>query len=223
MDETSLERLQNVEATGLDAHGAAVADLAARTAERIGIPSQLACAAEAAGKLHDIGKAEHRFQRWLQPGFDPTQDTTPTRLRAKSNMPRHRWEAAREAAGWPRGGRHEELSARLVRAWLQQGRSTFPQQEQDLLIHLIASHHGKGRPFTIPVSDDNPAQVSIPIDGMPVQASANLAIADWDQPARFRRLNQWLGPWGLSLMEAIVTLADHAVSAGNYTVEEAEQ
>ena len=138
-------------------------------------------------------------------------------------MPRHRWETARAAAGWPRGGRHEELSARLVRAWLQQGRATFPQQEQDLLIHLIASHHGNGRPLTMPVSDYSPAQVSSLIDGVQVQASASLAVVDWDQPTRFRRLNQWLGPWGLSLMEAIVTLADHTVSAGEYTMEVHEQ
>ena len=219
LEETSLA----VEATGLDVHGAAVADLAARTAGRIGIPSLLACVAEAAGKLHDIGKSDHRFQRWLQPGFDPEQDTSPKLLQAKSNMPRHLWEATREASGWPRGGRHEELSARLVHTWLQQGKTTFTPQEQDLLIHLIASHHGNGRPLTVPVSDHSPAQVSSLIDGVQVQASASLAVVDWDQPTRFRRLNQWLGPWGLSLMEAIVTLADHTVSAGEYTMEGREQ
>ncbi len=213
LDETSLA----VDATGLDAHGEAVANLAARIAERIGIPPPLACVAEAAGKLHDIGKADHRFQRWLQSSFEPGQ-----LLRAKSNTPRHRWDATREAAGWPSGGRHEELSARLVLAWLQQGKPPFNRREQDLLVHLIASHHGKARPFTMPVPDDSPAQVSSLIDGVQVQVSANLADPDWEQPTRFYRLNQWLGPWGLSLMEAIVTLADHTVSAGEYTNEERE-
>ena len=211
LDETSLA----VEATGLDAHGVAVANLAARIAERIGIPPPLTCVAEAAGKLHDIGKADHRFQRWLQSSFEPGQ-----LLRAKSNTPRHRWDATREAAGWPSGGRHEELSARLVLAWLQQGKPPFNRREQDLLVHLIASHHGKARPFTMPVPDDSPAQVSSLIDGVQVQVSANLADPDWEQPTRFYRLNQWLGPWGLSLMEAIVTLADHTVSAGEYINEE---
>ncbi|MCY4522722.1 MAG: type I-U CRISPR-associated helicase/endonuclease Cas3 [Caldilineaceae bacterium] len=222
LDETSLVQ-DTVEAIGLDAHGAAVADLATRTAEKIGISPRLVRVAEEAGQLHDIGKADHRFQRWLKPDFDPEQDTSPKLLRAKSNTPRHLWEATRAAAGWPRGGRHEELSARVVRIWLQQRKAVFTPQEQDLLIHLIASHHGKGRPFTMPVPDDSPAQVSSLIDGMRVQASANLAIADWEQPARFRGLNQWLGPWGLSLMEAIVTLADHRVSAGDHTIEETEQ
>lgn len=218
LDETSLA----VEATGLLDHGAAVANLTALIAERIGVPVPLASVAKAAGKLHDIGKADHRFQRWLQPGFEPDQTSSAKGLKAKSDMPRHLWEATRVAAGWPRGGRHEALSTRLVHAWMQQGNTTFSQQEQDLLIHLIASHHGNGRPFTMPVSDDSPAQVSSLIDGAQVQVSANLAVADWEQPTRFYRLNQWLGPWGLSLMEAIVTLADHTVSAGGYTNEECE-
>ena len=222
LDETSLVQ-DTVEAIGLDAHGAAVADLATRTAEKIGISPRLARVADEAGQLHDIGKADHRFQRWLKPDFDPEQDTSPKLLRAKSNTPRHLWEATRAAAGWPHGGRHEELSARLVHIWMQQRKAAFTPQEQDLLIHLIASHHGKGRPFTMPVPDDSPAQVSSLIDGVRVQASANLAVADWEQPARFHGLNQWLGPWGLSLMEAIVILADHTVSAGEYTIEETEQ
>ena len=222
LDETSLVP-DAVEATDLDVHGAAVAHLAARTAERIGILPQLAGVAEEAGKLHDIGKADHRFQRWLQPSFDPEQDSSPKRLKAKSKTPRHLWDATREAAGWPRGGRHEELSARLVHTWLQQSKPTFTPQEQDLLIHLIASHHGNGRPLTMPVPDYSPAQVSSLIDGVQVQASASLAVTDWDQPTRFRWLNQWLGPWGLSLMEAIVIRADHTVSAGEYNIEGREQ
>ena len=62
----------------------------------------------------NIGKADRRFQRWLDPDAERGVPV------AKSNAPRHRWEAMRVAAGWPRGGRHENLSARLVRAWLEQ-------------------------------------------------------------------------------------------------------
>ena len=39
-------------------------------------------------------------------------------------------------------------------------------------------------------------------------------MVDWEQPGRFRRLQEQLGPWGLALLEAIVIRADHAVSAG---------
>jgi len=50
--------------------------------------------------------------------------------------------------------------------------------------------------------------------GSPDAAPADLGIIDWDQPARFRRLCEHFGPWGLALLEAIVIRADHAVSAG---------
>lgn len=209
LDETSLDP----EATDLDVHGAAVADLISRIAERIGLPTSLACVAETAGNLHDIGKSDYRFQRWLQPGFELGHASAV--LKAKSNTLRHLWEKTRKEAGWPRGGRHEELSVRLVHAWMQQGKGSFNPQERDLILHLIASHHGKGRPFTVPVHDRSPAQVSSLIDGVRVTVSADLSLADWKQPTRFFELNQWLGPWGLSLMEAIVTLADHTVSAGH--------
>ena len=216
LDETSL----SAEATELDVHGAAVAELAARIAESIGLPPSLASVARTAGKLHDIGKADHRFQRWLDPDL---VDSPPQVLKAKSDTPRHRWEATREASGWPRGGRHEELSARLVHAWLEQGKTIFDKPQQALLIHLIASHHGKGRPFTMPVRDGSPAQISSLIDGVQVKVPADLSIADWKQPTRFHDLNQWLSPWGLSLMEAVVTLADHTVSAGLYSFKETDQ
>ena len=109
-DETSL----GTDAVDLDRHGQAVAARARAVARRIGLPPALADVVERAGRLHDIGKADRRFQRWLDP--DAEQDV----LVAKSHAPRHRWEAMRAAAGWPRGGRHEDLSARLVRAWLEQ-------------------------------------------------------------------------------------------------------
>ena len=108
-DETSLD----ADAVELDRHGQAVAARARAVARCIGLPPTLADVVEKAGRLHDIGKADRRFQRWLDP--DAEQGV----LVAKSTAPRHRWETMRVAAGWPRGGRHEDLSARLVRAWLE--------------------------------------------------------------------------------------------------------
>ena len=135
-------------------------------------------------------------------------------LVAKSNAPRHRWESMRVAAGWPRGGRHEDLSARLIRAWLEQEPAWGDSVQRDLLLHLVISHHGKGRPLVPPVSDGTPGVVSGAVVGASVEVPADLAIVDWEQPARFRRLSDGLGPWGLALLEAIVIRADHAVSAG---------
>ena len=204
LDETSLGDV-SVE---LDRHGAAVGSRARSVARRIGVPLDLVEVIEHAGRLHDIGKADQRFQRWLDP------NGAQTTLVAKSDTPRHLWERTRSAAGWPRGGRHEELSARLVRAWLQADPAWGDHLGRALLLHLVISHHGKGRPLVLPVSDGTHAQVSMMLAGQRIEVSADLGGVDWTQPARFRLLTNHFGPWGLALLEAIVVSADHAVSAG---------
>ena len=195
-------------AVELDLHGRAVGTRARSLAACVGLPDGLLDVVERAATLHDIGKADPRFQRWL----DPRCESGP--LLAKSDAPRHRWEAMRVGAGWPRGGRHEDLSARLVCAWLAQRPDWGSLLQRDLLVHLVISHHGKGRPLVPPAVDGTTGSVSGVVEGVSVTANADLAMVDWEQPGRFRRLQDQLGPWGLALLEAIVIRADHAVSAG---------
>lgn len=203
-DELSLHS----DAVNLSDHGEAVGALARQIAERIGLSVALSDVVERAGALHDIGKADERFQRWLDP------QALHGALLAKSDTPLHRWYATRAAAGWPRGGRHEDLSARLVRAWLEQNPGWSDPVSRDLLVHLVISHHGNGRPLVPPVPDGTARLVSATVNGAVVDAPADLAAVDWGQPRRFRQLNDRFGPWGLALLESIVRLADHAVSAG---------
>ena len=195
-------------AVELDQHGHAVGTRAKALADRVGLPGDLLEVVERAATLHDIGKTDARFQRWL----DPQRESGP--FLAKSDAPRHRWEALRVSSGWPKGGRHEDLSARLVRAWLMQMPDWGSPLQRDLLVHLVISHHGKGRPLVLPAADGAIGSVSGIVEGVPVTADADLAIVDWEQPGRFQRLQAQLGPWGLALLEAIVIRADHAVSAG---------
>ena len=190
----------------LDEHGQAVGTRAREIAEHIGVPAPLCKVIELAGSLHDIGKAERRFQRWLDPEDKYGEPV------AKSNAPRHRWETMRAEAGWPRGGRHENLSARLIRAWLNKQSDWGTCLERDLLIHLVISHHGKGRPLVPPVCDGTHETVCRVVLGIPVKAIADLADIDWNQPTRFKRLNDNFGPWELALLEAIVIRSDHAIS-----------
>ena len=195
-------------AVELDRHGRAVGRRARSVAERIGLPGDLLEVVERAATLHDIGKADPRFQRWL----DPRRESAP--LLAKSDAPRHRWEAMRVSSGWPRGGRHEDLSSRLVRVWLAKTPEWGCRLQRDLLVHLVVSHHGKGRPLVLPAADGTAGSVSGVVAGESITADADLSIVDWEQPGRFRRLQDELGPWGLALLESIVIRADHAVSAG---------
>lgn len=213
-DEVSLCNSLPPEAMELVAHGEAVSTRSAQLAKALGISAQLTDMVQTSGQLHDIGKADRRFQRWLNP--DRNSAESDCSLLAKSNMTRSEWPLARRNAGWPSGGRHEELSARLVRSWLADGTHGLEPEDQDLLIHLVVSHHGKGRPLVVPVSDGSvePVDWSFP-DGTSVSVCSDLAQTDWSQPARFRRLNDRIGPWGLALLEAIVRQADHEVSAGS--------
>ena len=89
----------------------------------------------------------------------------------------------------------------------------------DLLVHLVVSHHGSGRPLVPPVVDYATDAVSAEIEGVAVDAAADLSGIDWSQPARFRQLNDRFGPWALALLEAIVRRADHTVSAGSRVSE----
>jgi len=193
----------------LDQHCQDVAAHACAIAHRIGLPDDLCDVVNCAASLHDIGKSDQRFQRWLDPAG------TATDLIAKSNTPRHLWPTTRGKSGWPRGGRHEVLSARLAHAWLETS-PQFPTNRiyRDLLLHLIISHHSKGRPLVPPLRDDTDMQVTATVRDMRVTAPAKLCIVDWSQPGRFRRLNDHFGPWGLALLEAVVICADHAISGG---------
>lgn len=188
----------------LDQHLGAVGETASRIAEALGLPSPIVQAVSQAGRWHDLGKLDPRFQRWLDPD---AQSLAPL---AKSGLIADRVHVARGASGWPRGGRHELLSARLVAAWLSTNPVDF---DADLLLHLITSHHGHGRPLVLPVHDPAPVRLRADVDGHQVTASGDLGSTDWEQPQRFRLMCERYGLWGTALLEAIVRQADQLVSS----------
>jgi CRISPR-associated endonuclease/helicase Cas3 len=190
---------------GLDDHLQVVGAAAERVLAALGGTDRLVRVLRDAGRYHDLGKADPRFQRWLDP------DGLADRLLAKSSTPPARRTATRIAAGWPQGGRHELLSARLVSAWLTEHGPLSPDDE--LLLHLVLTHHGHGRPTLNAILDDSHGPTRAEVEGHPVEVPGDLSLHDWGQPARFRRLCERYGYWGLALLEAAVRQADHAASA----------
>ena len=191
----------------LDVHSADTARRARLAAAAIGVPDDLARIVEQAGSFHDLGKADERFQRWLNPRY-----ASGDRLMAKSISPRWMRGQLRRRAGYPFGGRHEEHSRRIVAAWLGATRHGLSDEEADLLLHLVVAHHGRGRPLLAGVNDATASSFAkiyceTP-DGTPVEVSASLDSTDWEHPARFARLNRRHGPWGLAALEALLRLAD---------------
>ncbi len=182
----------------LPEHLSRVGGTAEEIARRIGLSSSLASAAGLAGRLHDSGKADARFQVWIgAPVNQPMAKSVPGS------------ELQRQA--WPSGARHEATSALLASEWFRQ--VGVPDGiDDELVLHLVLSHHGHGRPV-LPLCDGGELPVTWEVEGTTVRVDADLGARDWEQPSRFERLCRRYGPWGLALLEAVVRQADHAESA----------
>lgn len=180
-----------------------------------------------AATLHDVGKADERFQAMLR-----REDRTGAWLRtglnsgliAKSDgVPQTRWQqrAACRRAGLPAGFRHEMLSFQLA-----QQAAGLPEDRllRDLTLHLIAAHHGYARPFAPVVSDDDPPDVEV--NGISIDSSERRAFPphrlDSGIAERFWSLTRHFGWWGLAYLESLLRLADQQASAAEDSGELAE-
>lgn len=76
-------------------------------------------------------------------------------------------------------------------------------ETKKLVLHLIAAHHGRARPYFPEDEAFDPERNG--------QAAASLAC---ETPRRFARLQRKYGRWGLAYLESLVRAADYAVSAG---------
>ena len=197
-----LDELSTTPRRTLVDHLASVGETAATLARAIGLPEVMIQVLYEAGRFHDLGKADPRFQRWLgAAGGGP--------LIAKSGMSRYRWRTAQMSSGWPTGARHELLSVQLLDAAVRAG---FEVAEADLVYHLVISHHGKGRPWCPTTDGAGPVPTTVSVDGVTFSTETDPGRADWAQPDRFRALCERFGYWGLALLEAVVRQADHLVS-----------
>jgi len=95
------------------------------------------------------------------------------------------------------GYRHELVS--MLRARSAEEFKAFSPETQDLVLHLIAAHHGFARPF-IPANacDDFPP--------------SKLKDEACEVALRYARLQQHWGPWGLAWLESLLRAADQQAS-----------
>ena len=144
----------------LSEHTAAVCAAADRFAARAGLDASVRADITLAARLHDVGKADRRFQALLA-GGDPLATLDDNVVLAKSDLgraPRGTW----ERVGLPPRWRHEALSVRLALADPRLSEAHDPA----LVAWLIGTHHGHGRPF-FPHGDpaDDEPRVLATVDG----------------------------------------------------------
>jgi CRISPR-associated endonuclease/helicase Cas3 len=89
-----------------------------------------------------------------------------------------------------------------------------PPADANLIAHLIASHHGRCRPFAPDAEDPEPAIAEVSVEGVRFRHTTNHRLADWGSGVadRFWSLHQQFGWYGVAILESLLRLADQRVS-----------
>lgn len=177
-------------------HADAVGQRAARLGGAVGIASALVDDLEWAGRHHDDGKRDRRFQAMLG---NPAE----AEAWAKSARGRIRQARQHQARIEPAGWRHEQLSV-VVAADADDASSAH----RDLALRLVGTSHGHGRPFF----PHSAGQLLHEDDaGMLATAGRLFDRGGWDDLIDATHA-QW-GIWGCAYLEALLRAADCQVSA----------
>ncbi len=200
----------------LDDHLCGVGAWADALARNCGLSAELVQDVHLAGRLHDLGKADPRFQVMLHRGDVVAAAGSPL---AKSSIDVGDLQARRRArrdAGYPRGARHELLSLAMIG---EVDAIRDQAHDWDLVQHLVSSHHGYCRPFAPAVRDDTPVIGRHDFDGRELSACSAHGLERLDSGVadRFWRLVRRYGWHGLAYYEAILRLADHRRSQQEQT------
>ncbi len=187
-----------------------VGERAGRIAERLGLPCGIVADLRFAGRLHDLGKVDSRFQMQLT-GGDPVELEMRRGEPLAKSLP-----GARRIRRYPRGMRHEVASVAMI----ESNRDVIgPAHDKDLVLHLIGTHHGWGRPLPPIMEDPEPQVLTFSVDGLFMETGSDLTESSLalDMADRFWRLVERYGHHGLAWLETILRLADHQESAEEAT------
>ncbi len=178
--------ISNKKAVLLDVHTADVVENVLAVLEKLPLSDDLKRALVLAARFHDLGKARRQFQMVL--GNLDAQV-----LLAKS---------AKRAGRLVEQYRHE-FGSLLDTLEQEEFKALKEAPEcQDFILHLIAVHHGYGRPhFPFELAFD------------PEASGKDACRIAAEVPRRFARLQRKYGRWGLAYLESLLRSADYAASA----------
>ncbi len=153
-------------------------------ADRLQLDPALTRALRIAGRLHDEGK---RAERWQRAFHVPGERRPLAKSKRAPNV---------SLLG---GYRHELGSLPFVER--DRELAELPEDLRDLVLHLVAAHHGRARPI-------------LPTDGAE-EAPSVLRARVREVALRFDRLARRFGPWGLAWLESLLRAADQSASKRN--------
>jgi CRISPR-associated endonuclease/helicase Cas3 len=165
----------------LEDHLESAAEFARALAIRLNLPRELAVAVESAARWHDLGKRRAVWQRSIcntgYPGIVLAKSGGAMQTRELNNY------------------RHELGS--VIDVLTTAEFAALAPQTRDLVLHLIAAHHGRARPL---FPDD---------EVFDLERTAEVARSIGEEtPRRFDRLQRRFGRWGLAYLESLVRVAD---------------
>ena len=183
-----------------------VGERAGHIAGRLGLSAEIVEDIRLAGRLHDLGKVDIRFQLQLV-GGDPVELEMRREEPLAKSLP-----GARRVRGYPEGMRHEVASVAMIES---NGDVLVSAHDRDLVLHLVGTHHGWGRPLPPIIEDLEPQVLACTLDGHVLEATSNLTEGSLalDMADRFWRLVERYGYHGLAWLESVLRLADHQQSA----------
>jgi len=190
--------LASAEPVTWQAHTDTVTKRAQDLAEALPLDDSLKNAIVLAAELHDLGKRRELWQRsignpnpagpewYAKPG--KPKDGRQWRPRVLSRY-RHEFGSLLDVLD-----AEQEYHKRL---------EALPEEMRDVVLHLIAAHHGYARPH-------------FPIEAT-IDPNHSQSVADdvaRDSLRRYSRLERRFGRWGLAYLESLLRAADWAASAG---------
>jgi CRISPR-associated endonuclease/helicase Cas3 len=179
-------------AVSWDVHTKDVRRNAREIVENVPLPEQEKKAVILAAEFHDLGKKRFVWQRSI------------------GNQDSAKWFAKSGGKMKPielTNFRHEFGS--VLDAMDQPEVQELDQDQKDLVLHLIAVHHGFGRPHF-------PSEVAFDLE----PRGRDVGSVTAEVPKRFARLQSKYGRWGLAYLESLLRAADYAASANPSETEQ---